>query len=312
MVFRHYISCNNFFSCFFFLSCFLFTALEATSISLNQVYCVENQKAIYSTFFDKKLSKFKIISLPKNGSKFEVPTIQISSILKSKNISYLDKTNGTITFKRNCYITKELNLIRAEVENLYKKQYPCIKINKVEVLQKGPLPADFKSYQIKNAAINNSRLRQKTGTVNISFLTQQKREKKLYFKYLIDASTKVFKAKNNMYNDRILSKNDYEEIYTKIDKLPSNLISCKIHKNLIVKNYIKANSFLTHNKLEIKKDLLKGTTITSYLIDGSLVVEVETILLEDANVGDKVRVKSKKNKFFRAKIFSENGAMILQ
>jgi flagella basal body P-ring formation protein FlgA len=115
-----------------------------------------------------------------------------------------------------------------------------------------------------------------------------------------------------MLNDKILSQNDYEVYRVKIENLPSNLISCKIEKNLITKSYIRADSLLTYNQVEIKKDVLKGALIRSYIIDGGLVIGMDTILQEDANIGDKIRVKTNQNKFLDAKLFSKTEAMILK
>jgi len=39
---------------------------------------------------------------------------------------------------------------------------------------------------------------------------------------------------------------------------------------------------------------------------------MDTILQEDANIGDKIRVKTNQNKFLDAKLFSKTEAMILK
>ena len=48
----------------------------------------------------------------------------------------------------------------------------------------------------------------------------------------------VFQAKRKLYNDKILSSNDYEKVKVKIDKLSSNIITCNMPKKLMTKNYI--------------------------------------------------------------------------
>jgi len=43
-----------------------------------------------------------------------------------------------------------------------------------------------------------------------------------------------------------------------------------------------------------------------------LVVELETTLLEDANIGDIVQVRTKQGKLFKAKLVSQHEAIIQQ
>jgi flagella basal body P-ring formation protein FlgA len=144
------------------------------------------------------------------------------------------------------------------------------------------------------------------------FVTPSQKRKKIYFSYEIEASINAFKAKHNMHHDKILTKKDYEAVQIPLNKLPSRLISCKIDKKLITKNYVKEEELLTYNKIEVKKDVLKGNQIRAYMVDGSLVIGIDATLLQDANIGDRVKVRTKENKILRAKLFSSSEAMILQ
>ena len=289
----------------------LTTSLYANPITLQSSYCIEDESTVFANYFDKKLNNFKVIDIPKSTSKFDVPTLHVKSAFSEHNITVEDKTNGIITFKRNCYISGKKELLEEKVASLYKNEYPCIKIKNIEVSTKTSLPFDFKDYVFMDAGINPSRLRYDSGTLWVLFKTKT-RDRKIYFNYLINAQISVFKAKNNMHNDKILSKSDFELVNVKVDNLPSNVVSCDIEKNLITKSYISADELLSYNKLEIKKDILKGKQIRAYIADGSLVIGIDSIILEDANIGDKVRIRTEQNKFFDAKLFSHSEAMILK
>ena len=297
-------------SIFFFF--FFFSFVFASNINLKNEYCIEDEEVLYSTFFDKNLPKFEILQIPSLSANFDVPSLHVKAPFSEHNISISDLSSGIITFKRNCNISGKKSLIEDKIKAIYTQTYPCIQIDKVDVFIKTNLPADFKSYRFKDAGINETRLKSANGTIWVLFETTDKRERKFYFSYIIDAFINVFKAKHNMLNDKILSQNDYEVYRVKIENLPSNLISCKIEKNLITKSYIRADSLLTYNQVEIKKDVLKGALIRSYIIDGGLVIGMDTILQEDANIGDKIRVKTNQNKFLDAKLFSKTEAMILK
>ncbi|MBE0491012.1 MAG: flagellar basal body P-ring formation protein FlgA [Sulfurospirillum sp.] len=198
-----------------------------------------------------------------------------------------------------------------KIASLYTKAYPCILINKLQINTTTPLPADFRAYTLLDVGFNSSKFRNKEGSFWSLWQTPTN-NKKIYLTYEIDASILAFKAKHNMHNDKILSNSDYEEQMIRIKNLASNLITCEIPANLITKNYIKQHELLSFNKLQIKKDLLKGVQIRAYIIEGPLVLSTESVLLEDGNIGDRVRIKTEKNKFFYAKIISKSEAMIIQ
>lgn len=192
----------------------------------------------------------------------------------------------------------------------FKKQYPCLELNSLKVEATSSLPPNFKNYELINIELRASMLRRDSGSFRAVFKTP-KREKNLFFRFRIDANIDVFKAKHNLYNDKILLKSDYEKVSVKIDKLPSRVITCKMPDSLITKSYVRANSILTMNRFEHKKDLLRGASIKAHIKDGTLVLEIKATLLEDANIGDVVRIKTDKGKSFRAKLISKNRAMIL-
>jgi flagella basal body P-ring formation protein FlgA len=83
-------------------------------------------------------------------------------------------------------------------------------------------------------------------------------------------------------------------------------------EKLMTKNYISANSILTMNKFEYKKDVLRGADIRAYIRDGMLVLETQATLLEDGDVGEIVKIKTDKGKLFRAKLISKYKAIILE
>jgi len=174
-----------------------------------------------------------------------------------------------------------------------------------------PLPSNFKEYKFLKIEISQNNLRKQIGNFRVLFKTKKK-VKKIYFRFNINAKIDIFKAKHKLYNDKILTQNDYEKVSIKLDKLPSKIITCKMPERLITKNYISVGSVLTMNKFRYKKDVLRGTHVKAYLKDGALVLETEATVLRDANVGEIVKIKTANGKLFRAKIISNYKAIILE
>ena len=227
-----------------------------------------------------------------------------SSNLVSRSIVFLLLIT-TFTFANINETIAEAVLIEFE------KQYPCLDSDLPTVKATSPLPSNFKDYEFIGVKLRPNILRKRKGSFKAIFKTPKK-EKSLYFKFSIDATIDVFKAKHKLYNDKILSKNDYEKVSVKIDKLPSKVITCSMPEKLMTKNYISANSILTMNKFEYKKDVLRGADIRAYIRDGMLVLETQATLLEDGDVGEIVKIKTDKGKLFRAKLISKYKAIILE
>jgi len=97
-----------------------------------------------------------------------------------------------------------------------------------------------------------------------------------------------------------------------IDKLPSKVITCRMPEKLMTKNYVSANTILTMNKFEYKKDVLRGTDVRAFIRDGMLVLETGATILKDADIGDIVKIKTDKGKLFRAKLVSKYKVIILE
>ncbi len=192
----------------------------------------------------------------------------------------------------------------------FEKRHPCMFLYSLKIEATSPLPIDFQKQEFIRVDLRPNMLRKNRGSFRAVFKTS-KRERNLFFKFNIDATVDVFKAKHKLHNDRILSKSDYEKVVLKIDKLPSRVITCNMPKSLITRSYVGANSILTMNRFELKKDFLRGTDIRAYIKDGMLILETKATLLEDGNIGDSVRIKTDKGGLFRAKLISNNEAMIL-
>ncbi|WP_024955823.1 flagellar basal body P-ring formation chaperone FlgA [Sulfurospirillum arcachonense] len=273
-------------------------------------YCVDENLELDAKFFGVN-QNFKIITLPKSRASYSVPSLHVKNPFVEKNYKVIDSSNGIITFERFCNLAGKKDKIIEAILDKFANEYPCINIHSLNIKPTTPLPFDFKSYKLLTISLKNNNFRKRKGSFRAIFKTPTS-EKNIYFKFTIDANIKAFKAKHKLFNDKILSRNDYEKITIKIDKLPSKIITCKVPNNLMTKNYISANSILTMNKFEYKKDILRGTDIRAYIRDGMLVIATHATVLEDGNIGDILKVKTDNGKLLRAKLISKYKAIILE
>lgn len=300
----------NFFSRSIILILLFAVSIFAKTITLLPHYCIDNQSDLNSNFFGVN-EAFKVITVPKLKTSYSVPAFKIKKVFIEKGYEVEDSSSNMITFEKNCNLAGKENEIALKILEKFEEKFPCLEADLPQIKSTSPLPPDFEKYSLVNIKLRDSAFRKRKGSFKALFKTPQK-EKSLYFKYIIDADIYAFKAKYKLYNDKILSSNDYEKVKIKIDKLPSNIITCKMPEKLMTKNYISANSLLSMNRFEYKKDVLRGTDIRAYVRDGMLVIATDATVLKDGDIGDVVKIKTDKGKTFNAKLISKYKAIILE
>jgi flagella basal body P-ring formation protein FlgA len=290
------------------------TIVEAKSVILLPEYCVKDNLELHSNFFDSNQSNeiFSIISLPKTRSAFSVPTIDIKKKFIENDYDVIDSSSGIIKFRKFCSLAGKEEEIAGEILRLFEEKYPCIEADFPSVKASSALPHDFKTYEIKEIILSSNDYRNARGSFQVIFTTPTSRDKKLYFRFKLDAKINVFKAKHNLHNDKILSTNDYEMVQVTLDKLPSEAITCSVPDKLMTKNYLRADSILTMQRFEYKKDVLRGANVRAFVRDGMLVIGTSAHVLQDGNIGDVVKIKTEEGKLLNAKLISSNKAIILE
>ena len=304
------VASSNLVSRSIFLMLFFTTYIFSKTITLLPHYCVDQNLKLNANFFGSK-EMFQVIELPKSKSKYTIPSLHVKDIFEKYNYNVIDSETGTITFERFCDMAGKKDEIAEALLEKFELKYPCLNSDLPEISANNPLPYDFKTYSFIKVDIKKNALRKRKGSFKAIFKTPNS-EKTIYFKFTINGYIDIFKAKHKLFNDKILSSNDYEKITTKIDKLPSKAITCDMPNNLMTKNYISANSILTMNKFEKKKSVLRGSKLRAYFRDGMLIIETEATALKDGNIGDVIKVKTDKGKLFRAKLISKYKVIILE
>ncbi len=290
----------------------LIVFIPSFSFSLNNSYCLENQNYVDSKLLGLK-ENFKIIKIPNNSSLFKVPSISILTVLRDHNISLSGEQPNIITFKRNCNISAKKSEISWKLMEIFEKHYSCITfLDEPKIEPTSPLPYNFKDYKLIEISIKPFLLRKERGSLKAIYKTPKNVEKKIYFRYWLNATVKTFKAKHKLYNDKILTKNDIEEVEATLNELPSGVITCEIPKNLITKSYIKENSILSLNRFKFKKDILRGDELRVFVNEGALSIMMPATALSDANIGDILKVKTKSSKILKVKLISKYKAVVLE
>ncbi len=280
-------------------------------VFLKQNYCVDGIQTVDSRLISQNVKKeFFIFDLPKNRASYRVPSLKILSKFKKNDINITDLSNGTVLFK-NCNIPLDIKFIKKMLKKKFKEKFPSIEIKSISITSLSSLQPKLSFYQIQDIKVAASAYRRAKGTLSVR-LAKGEDKKMIYLKFEIDATISIFKANYNLRNGKILQKDDYIKRRVKFDKLRMGVITGRLQKNYIVKGYVKKGTILNINHFRAKKDMLRGEYIKAVFRNGNLVLETDAHLLNDANIGDTVRIKTSSGKTLRAKIISLKTAKILE
>ena len=294
------------------LTLIFLSPLFSIQIHIEKVYCIEQDKLQASFFGFTDKDNFDVVTIPKERIQYSIPSSQIISQFSDRNVTVIDSSDGVVIFKRNCQMMGKINEISAAFLKKFQEESPYVKIESLpKIFIKSPLPNDFSRYKLSSIVILDTMLKKSSGSFIGVFRVQDK-EKKIYFSYEIDAKIDVFKAKHNLLNGKILSSDDYERVVIALDNLPSRAIVSDLSPNLMMKSNIKEGQIFTENLFETKRDLSKKETIKAILKENGLTIEIEATLLEDANIGEEVKIKTEQGKILNAKIISRHEAIILE
>ncbi|MFK5881908.1 MAG: flagellar basal body P-ring formation chaperone FlgA [Sulfurospirillum sp.] len=272
---------------------------------------MDGLKRVDASLFDKHIKQdFFILDLPKNRARYTVSSLKILSKFKKNDINITDLSNGTVIFK-NCHLPIDVKLIKTELAKKFKERFPSIEIKSISISSPSSLGPGLSFYKIDGIELKPNSFERSKGVLGVR-LIRDNETRKIYLKFDIDATITVFKANYNLRNGKILQKDDYIKKRVKLDRLRNGVITGKLQKNYIVKGYIKKDTILNARHFRIKKDILRGEYIKAVFRNGNLVLETDAHLLNDANIGDTVRIKTSSGKTLRAKIISLKTAKILE
>ena len=291
---------------------FLSSLFSSEPIYIDKTYCVEQDALKVSYFGYQGNNDPVIVQIPKDRVNYSIPSSVILSALSERNISAIDSSDGIVIFKRNCTLMGKADAIEDAFLKKFQEASPSVLIEeKPRIFAKSSLPADFKRYQFVGVTIPDATLKKNSGSFVAIFKVGDK-EKKLYFTYEMNAKIMVFKAKRNLLNGKILTNDDYESIWMSLEGIPTRAVLNEIPQNAMVKTSIKEGQVLADYHFDVKKTLSKKDTIRALLKDGGLVIEVQATLIEDADIGDVVKIKTEQGKILNAKIVSSKEAVILE
>jgi len=267
------------------------------------MYCIVNDQISLRTLgFDGEDNE--ILNL-EGMRAAKIDSKRLYEILTSNFKTYKDKSGGSVVFVKNCQIMDEIQM---HFLKAISDEYPGISVSDLSISPQNKLPANFKDLVFKNIFLSDQNSQK--GVFRVSFEDVDLSLKSLYFKFSFNAKMPVFIAINSMNTNHILSLLDYQPTMIEFNKWPRDALSGLSAATLITKIQIKSGEILTKRQFNAISLVKKGETLNAVLIEGSVNIIAEVKALEDGNLGDMIKIRTKDNKILEATVSGKGQAII--
>ena len=200
-----------------------------------------------------------------------------------------------------------LELIKAALTKEYQNNFPQIAIKQVD-LKITSLPKDFEQFEFLRIA--NGKFNKSQGFLRAEFKTPQNISKNVFFRYFIRANLEVLRSTRAIKRGDRLGALDYKIVLMDFDKVPSNALGVEDLNNLLAKSNISKNTILRQNMFKTTAIIKRNDQVIGVLKDSGVDVLIELVALQSANLGERIRVKSKDGKVMQGVVMGKNRVLL--
>ena len=200
-----------------------------------------------------------------------------------------------------------LDLVKAALTKEYQNNFPQIIINQID-LKITSLPKDFENFEFLRIA--NGKFNKAQGFLRAEFKTPQNISKNVFFRYFIRANLEVLRSTRAIKRGYRIGAFDYKIVMMDFDKVPSNALSKEDLNNLLAKNNISKNTILRQNMFKTTAIIKRNDQVIGVLKDKGIDVLIELVSLQSANLGERIRVKSKDGRVMQGIVMGKNRVLL--
>jgi len=268
------------------------------SLTLKENYTI-NGLDFKASSIDASISNdFIIYHFEKNKHVKSFTSQKLLKRLKDKGLELEDKTKGIVHIYRSSQL--DYAPITQAIKDYYHDFYPNMHIKNILYSKKNfiqELSTDY-TLQFKKKAYLYHRS-------NLQLL-YTKTDKRHFISYTIEATLKVFKARNNINRGKLLTPLDLRsenEVFKRFKSLP---IQTALKGRLRLKKRLIKGKIVYLRDIEKLPDVLKNKEVNVRFISGNVHLEFLAISLEDGHIGEEINIKKRDGKRLKAKVISPN------
>ncbi len=200
--------------------------------------------------------------------------------------------------------------IKHLIEEKFLTHYPSMNIENITIKPTSTLIHKLKEYKVSKVAITKDDLRRNKGSILVTFAKNHK-QRKLYYKYNINATINLYVANEHIQKGRIITPNIVNLESIKFKSLYHEPFKAQDFNQYYAKYTIKENRPLTYEKLKKNRAIKRNDHVTAIIQDGGVVLNFKATALQEGDIGDIINIRKSYKKRFKAQIISNTTVKVL-
>jgi len=277
----------------------IFTQLNASNMFLKKTYYIDGNDINISSIVKNTTIDKTLFEIPLNKSSKRIKASFFIKILQENGYNNFHKQSNYITFKKKSNI--DLCKIKDAINKYYQSNYKLIKIKNIEIHPRSFIDKLPKEYSVHLRKRNYLSCK---GVVSIK--TPQ--NKQTFFDYLIKANIVVYKTKYRLKKNTQISAFNMKKKIILLDKLRAKPIQHITKNTLQAKYQLPQDKILTIQNTQKLNIIKRGATVSVVLHDNGIDISFVAKALQNARMGDTLKVENSKNKKLKVKAIGINKA----
>lgn len=258
---------------------------------LEKEYRFKNEEVYAKDLFKETPKDFLLFRIPTSSNNYQVKSSQIIKTFENEGI-VVGAEVPIITFKRAFGGEQQgiKNYILSELLKEYKKNNIQIQAIHLEQIT----PVDFKEDAIKSIDFPAKLLKRNTGSFDVIIGEQkgkQIRNRKVYFKYVIDAKLQAIQSSEPISGRNGVNYNNAHLVWISFEKISSPLMEEGEMGRVAVRSYTPKDVIITRDRLISKRVVKKGDRILISVVENGVLLEFTLEAQKDAAVGDVIKAR---------------------
>ncbi len=258
---------------------------------LKKEYSFKGQAVYAKDIFPELENNFLLFEIPQNMNRYQIKSNQLIEQFEDNGLSIGAET-PIITFKRTFSGEKESieNYIMAEFLRHYQKNKIQIKSIQIEQIT----PVGFQKEDIKSIDFHPKLLKRNEGSFNVVIqekLKEQTRNRKVYFKYLLDAEIQAIQTTQPINGRQSVNLTNARLVWIPFERIGSALMEENELGKVAVRSYTPKDIIVTRDRLIPKRVVKKGDMILVDVMEDNVLLEFTLEAQKDAAIGDVIKAR---------------------
>ena len=275
---------------------FIFVQLDALIILKKIYYTQSNDITISHLIKDSKNNKI-LFQIEKNRYLKRVKSSLIVKMLQQFGYKDIQAKSNYITFKKKSII--DTSEIKKNIKQYFKQNYEIINIQDVEVHPREfitKLPEKFTTHLRKRNFLSNT---------GIAFI-QTSKKRRYFFDYTIKATLPVYITTKKLKKNTQISALNTRTKDILLNKLRAKPIQKIIQNSLEIKHQLSKDKILTTKNTQRLHVIKRGSMVNVILHDSGIDISFLAKAMQDARVGDTLKVKNSNEKVLKVQAIGKN------